>query len=85
MGEARLDEHWSHTASILALIANVNRDPKKTGPFKPADFMPPRNPRNPRTGNPEPTIEKADISVLKSVFIKQQPSTHSPLNQETSS
>ncbi|TVQ57549.1 MAG: hypothetical protein EA377_00820 [Phycisphaerales bacterium] len=79
MGEARLDERWSHTASILALIANVNRDPKKTGPFKPADFMP-------RTGKkPDPATQRADISVLKSVFIKQQPSTHSPLNQENSS
>lgn len=25
---------------MLALIANVNRDPKKTKPFKPSDFHP---------------------------------------------
>lgn len=27
-------------AILASLIANVNRDPKKTKPFKPLDFMP---------------------------------------------
>jgi len=33
MAEARGRESWAHTSAILALIANVNRDPKKTRPF----------------------------------------------------
>ncbi|MBU0717311.1 MAG: hypothetical protein KJ749_03605 [Planctomycetes bacterium] len=40
MAEARGRESWTHTSGILALIANVNRDPKKTRPFKPSDFDP---------------------------------------------
>ncbi|HEV57107.1 MAG TPA: hypothetical protein ENN87_06365 [Phycisphaerales bacterium] len=40
MAEARGRDNWAHTSAILALIANVNRDPKKTRPCKPADFDP---------------------------------------------
>jgi hypothetical protein len=40
MAEARGREAWAHTSAILALIANVNRDPKKTKAFKPSDFDP---------------------------------------------
>lgn len=36
-GEWRAD---FRTASVMALIANVNRDPKKTSEFTPQDFMP---------------------------------------------
>lgn len=64
MCEAHLDESWSHTSSLLALIANVNRDPKKTGPFKASDFHPGKR--------KQPVTETADISVLKDVFIKPQ-------------
>ena len=40
MAEARGRDRWAHTSAILALVANVNRDPKKTRPYKPADFDP---------------------------------------------
>lgn len=40
MADARSREAWAHTAQVLCLIANVNRDPKKQRPFKPADFDP---------------------------------------------
>jgi len=40
MSEARAQAMWAHTSSIMALIANVNRDPKRTRPFKPSDFNP---------------------------------------------
>lgn len=74
MGEARLDEYWSRTSSILALIANVHRDPKKTGPFKPSDFTPrPRKPRNTGSGNNDTIAAKADIGMLKDVFVKPNP------------
>jgi len=38
--EARGRAAWAHTASLLAMLANVNRDPKRTRPFQPADFDP---------------------------------------------
>ena len=40
MAEARGRAAWAHTASLLAMLANVNRDPKRTRPFQPADFDP---------------------------------------------
>ena len=40
MAEARGRENWAHTSAILALIANVHRDPKKTRAFRPSDFDP---------------------------------------------
>ena len=40
MAESRGRDNWAHTSAVLALIANVNRDPKKGRVFKPADFDP---------------------------------------------
>lgn len=31
---------WNHTAQLLAMTANVHRDPKKTPVFSPQDFHP---------------------------------------------
>jgi len=39
MAEGRRRENWDHTASVLCLTANVNRDPKKAA-FRPVDFHP---------------------------------------------
>ncbi len=40
MSDGRSRERWEHTAFLAAMLANVNRDPKKTKPFKPDDFNP---------------------------------------------
>ena len=40
MGEARARERWSHTSSVLCLLANLHRDPRKHRPFAPTDFTP---------------------------------------------
>ena len=40
MAEGLGRERWTHTSVVMALIANVNRDPKKTRPFKPEQFNP---------------------------------------------
>ena len=63
MAEARARGEWQHTASLLALLANCHRDPKKTDAFKPADFDP-----FAKSAKPAEPI-KADISVLKDIFI----------------
>ena len=41
MAESRAKERWAHTSSVMALIAETNRNPKKRGrPFTPDDFNP---------------------------------------------
>lgn len=63
MAQGASREQWNHTSSLLALLANCHRDPKKGRARKPADF----HPQSKRTQRkPLPT---ADITILKSVFI----------------
>jgi hypothetical protein len=65
MGESRSQQAWAHTSSVLALLANIHRDSKKTRAYKPADF-------NPHIRKSSVTIQKVGISVLKQVFISNQ-------------
>jgi len=60
MAEGRQRVEWARNAALMALIANTQRDPKKTRAFRPSDFDPFSRTRS---------IPKADISVLKTVFI----------------
>ena len=66
MAEARGRDNWVHTSAILALIANVNRDPKKTRPYKPSDF----DPYSAKDKRDE-VIEVTDMSVLKDAFTRK--------------
>jgi hypothetical protein len=63
MAEARVKDEWRRTSTVLALIANCNRDPRKTKAFRPVDFDPIREPQK---------AIRADITVLKDVFIDRQ-------------
>ena len=65
MAEAKGRESWAHTSALMALIANVNRDPKKTRPFKPADFDP-HTVKDKR----DKAIELTDMATLKDAFVK---------------
>jgi hypothetical protein len=69
MAHARQQDGWNHTASVLAMLANVNRDPKKRRAFKPADFHP--IPAARRAESPPPL--KGEIGMLKKVFVDRQP------------
>ncbi len=40
MAEGLGRERWAHTSLVCVLIANANRDPKRSRPFKPSDFDP---------------------------------------------
>jgi len=40
MAEGLGRERWDHTSALMALVANVNRDPKKGRAFRPSDFDP---------------------------------------------
>jgi len=63
MAEAAGHDRWARVSSLMALIANVNRDPKRTRPFSPDDFSPfaVRRTATP-TGMP---ITKSNLHVLK--------------------
>jgi len=63
MAEGRQREQWSRLSALMALVANTQRDPKRTRALKPADFDP--------FARQSPPV-KADVSVLKSVFIDQR-------------
>ena len=64
MAQARQRDAWNHTAALLALLANVHRDPKKGRALKPGDFHPIQ-----ATQRPICPPFQGDICVLKRVFI----------------
>ena len=63
MSEGRQRHDWGIASTLLALIANVNRDPKRSRSLKPSDFDPfaARQP-----------VPKVPVTVLKDVFINGQ-------------
>jgi len=63
MAEGKVSEAWNHTSHLLALIANVNRDPKKTRAVKPADFHPFMKKKSGWK------LKAKDIGILKDVFV----------------
>jgi len=65
MAEGRQRHTWVHTSSLLALIANANRDPKKTRAFKPSDFDPYAKSRR----SDRIVINKDNIALLRKSFI----------------
>jgi hypothetical protein len=66
MAEGRRREAWEHTASMMALHANINRT-KKSRTFEPKDFFPKillgENEKDDR-------IMTSDINVLK-IFLEK--------------
>jgi hypothetical protein len=60
MAEARGCDEWNRTSALMALIASVNRDPKKSRAARPSDF-------NPFAQSNIPV--KVGVKVLKDVFI----------------
>lgn len=66
MAEGKSKDAWQHTSAILALIANVNRDPKKTKLFKPSDFNPTLNQPSRPDGI---VVDKENIALLKKMFV----------------
>ncbi len=66
MTEARGRFEWGQTASLLAMIANILRDPKKTKAVKPADF-------NPYNVKPK---AKVPVSILRDIWCKEGSAHH---------
>jgi len=65
MAQSRQEDNWNHTAALLTMLANVNRDPKKGRAFKPADFHPALPARRKRAELSPPAPLKGDITMLK--------------------
>lgn len=65
MAEAHQQETWNHTAAVLAWIGNNNPYRKRSRTFHPRDF----HPFAKRGRAKEPPVLKADISILKRVFV----------------
>ena len=68
MAEARGRANWAHTSTVLALLANANRDPKKTRAFRPSDFDPFET-RRARGGVP---LVAENLAMLKRVFVDKK-------------
>ena len=64
MGEGRERAEWSRLSVLLCLLANINRDPKKSRALKPSDFDPYVKLDPDHIGRPV-LITKENIGVLK--------------------
>jgi len=61
MAEGKQRDEWARTSSLMALIANANRDAKKHRAFRPTDFDPFSQTNKPK--------QQVDVSILKEIFI----------------
>ena len=69
MAQSRSQDNWNHTAALLAMMANVNRDrKKKPTPFKPADFSPYVSGTK-KTGM---AVTSQNIGMLKQAFVDRR-------------
>lgn len=78
MTEAKCRQQWQHTSSLMALLVNINRDPKKGSAAKPADF----NPYEQSKVGERPTM-RMSVAGLKGAFSKQSRSGRKKLIGET--
>lgn len=68
MAEGLGRERWAHTSLVCALIANANRDTKRSRAFKPSDFDPyARQDRRLRT-----VADKESLAVLREALEAQK-------------
>lgn len=58
-----MQDEWGRTSSVMALLANCHRDPKRSRAFRPKDF-------DPFTARGKPP--KVSIEVLKEMFINRK-------------
>lgn len=71
MSEGLGRERWAHTSAILALVANVNRDPKKRArPYKPDDFNPYRDRESKK--RPRRSASKEEMAFLREALMSMK-------------
>jgi len=69
MSEARGKLEWGQTSNFMALVANLMRDPNKSGAAKPEDF----NPYFAETR--KPPVLKAPLTILRDLWCKPKKET----------
>lgn len=75
MARGRQRSQWAQTSTVLALLANAHRDPKRRPyPFEPWDFDPFAEPRAPR-GIP---WNKENGRILAQLLTGKQPAQEKP-------
>jgi hypothetical protein len=73
MAEAKANFEWEQTSSLMALICNIVRDPKKSKPITSDAFNPYAKTKA------KAKIPKVPITILKDVFVtnnKERKSCH---------
>ena len=65
MAEAKSKDNWNHTSAILALIINVNRNPKKQRAVTPGEI-------NPHEQKVKEVLRGKGLSILKDVFVDRE-------------
>ena len=63
MANSRGQFEWAQTSCLMALVANMFRDPKKSKLVKPADF-------NPYLTKEKPIV-KAPLTILRDVWCRK--------------
>ena len=66
MADSRVKDNWNHTSSLLAMLFNINRDPKKQPAVSPENFNPYE-----RKGECSKDTRLA-FKCMKQIFIKQK-------------
>ena len=66
MADGRVQDAWQRTSHLMALLANVNRDPKKSKVFSPSDFDPFRESVNKKQ---VVVVTKENIGEFRKAFI----------------
>lgn len=69
MAEGSQKAAWSRTSAMMAMHANINRDPKKSRPFKPSDFDPFREETAEDAAGPI-VLDKSNIGMLRQALGK---------------
>lgn len=69
MARARAEDNWAHTSTVLAMLANVHRDPKKIRAFTPDDFNPLVRKKS---GGRSIPITADNIEILKKLFVDRK-------------
>lgn len=66
MAEAKGRYDWNQTSSLMALMVNLVRDPRRGKPAAPSDF----NPYAQATS--KPVLRGKNLSILRDVFVKEK-------------
>lgn len=66
MADSRGKDNWNHTANILAMLFNVNRDPRKQQPVKPETFNPYERKQKPKKDT------RLAFEYMKRIWTKDQ-------------